>query len=138
MSVDEMNGLQAMLRAYHECMWDLDVVERAEAIVRDLRHYQLTQALEDTLAQLDNTAKAAATAHDGSDIVAMMEAEQRLCAIQHVAQTLLRRHMSESRAADDVHAEYAARRRELARRIESIEILMSRQRLAGRGEQQPL
>lgn len=130
MSVDEVNGLGEMLRAYRERMWDLDVVERAEAVVRDFRQQQLTAALEDALAQLDASAAAASEAHRGSDVVAMMEAEQRLCAVQQVAQTLLRRHMSESRAADHIHAQYNAARQDIAQRVKAIEIMLARQRLA--------
>ncbi len=120
-----------MLRAYRERMWDLDVVERAESVVRDFRHQQLTQALEDTLAQLDIAAQAANDAHSGSDVVAMMHAEQQLCAVQHVAQTLLKQHMNESRAADQVHAAYSAHRHEVTQRISSIEIMLARQRITG-------
>ena len=131
MSVDEVSGLRAMLRAYRERMWDLDVVERAETVVRDHRKQQLSQALEETLAQLDTAAKAATDAHAGTDVVAMIEAEQELCAAQHSAQSLLRRHLDESRAADQIQAAYSAHRREVAQRIKSIEIMLARQRITG-------
>ena len=124
--------MSQMLRAYRERMWDLDVVERAEAVVRDFRQQQLTAALEDTFAELDSTAQQVSDAHRGRDVVAMMEAEQRLCTVQQAAQTLLQRHMNESQAADQVHAQYTAARHEVTQRIKAIEIMLARQRLADR------
>ncbi|GIH01997.1 hypothetical protein Rhe02_00640 [Rhizocola hellebori] len=120
-----------MLRAYRERMWDLDVVERAEAIVRESRRQQVSQALEETLTRLDEAVQAANNAHDGTDVVAMIDAEQQLCAAQHVAQTLLRRHLDETRAADQVQAAYSAHRNEVSQRIKSIEIMLARQRITG-------
>jgi hypothetical protein len=127
--VDEVSGLQAMLRAYRERMWDLDVVERAESVVRDYRRQQLSQALDETLTHLDAAARAATEAHAGTDVAAMIDAEQKLCAAQHAAQKLLRRHLDETRAADQVQAAYSAHRREVIQRIKSIEIMLSRQRI---------
>jgi hypothetical protein len=120
-----------MLRAYRERRWDLDVVERAEAVVRNLRQQQLTQALENTQARLDAVTQAVNDAHRGSNVVAMLEAEQRLCTAQHMAQKLLRRHLEESRAAEEVHAAYSAHRREVTERINPIEIMLARQRITG-------
>jgi hypothetical protein len=120
-----------MLRAYRERMWDLDVVERAESVVRDCRRQQVTQALEETLAQLDAAAQAATDAHAGTDVAAMIDAEQQLCAAQHAAQKLLRRHLDETRAADQIHAAYNAHRHEVSQRIKSIEIMLARQRITG-------
>jgi hypothetical protein len=120
-----------MLRIYRTQMWDLDVVERAEAIVRDFRQRQLTHALEDTLAQLDIAARATSEARAGSDVVAIMDAEQKLCAVQNTAQTLLRRHMAELRAGEQVHAAYNAARREVTHRIKAVEIMLARQRITG-------
>lgn len=130
-SSNKVNALQTTLALYRARLSELDVIEVAESTVRERHHEMRRRELAQALVDVDLATEEATDARSGTDLVAIMEAEQRLCAAQHAADTRLRVHIASSRRGEQAQAAYATARLEVIQRVKTVQMVLARQRLSG-------
>lgn len=89
MSTDDLVARRAELAARWRQLWQLDVVEQAECMVRDLSEHLLLDQVDILLRELDAAAGTLALLRSADDLTAICAAEERLCALQRHADTML-------------------------------------------------
>ncbi|HCU49575.1 MAG TPA: hypothetical protein DGG94_07210, partial [Micromonosporaceae bacterium] len=89
MPADALNALQIALCSNQRQLANLDLIEQAETLLRDAYSRLLEANVDSVLRQLDIRTEHVASVRAGNDLIAIVESEQSLCGLQHLADAAL-------------------------------------------------
>ncbi|HCT77475.1 MAG TPA: hypothetical protein DGT23_12950 [Micromonosporaceae bacterium] len=122
MPADALNALQIALCSNQRQLANLDLIEQAETLLRDAYSRLLEANVDSVLRQLDIRTEHVASVRAGNDLIAIVESEQSLCGLQHLADAALTRHTRHAEASRQAIAEYQTARQAILKRIEAIRV----------------
>ncbi len=130
---DDIDVLRSELAAERRQLDALEAVELAESLVRRAYSNHLQYDLYDTWRQLDAAIDLVTRVRAGDDLIAILDAEQGLCAVQRQAQVIQALHERHLQAAASTDQAYKATRRRALQRIEQCRSHLKKKSTADAG-----
>jgi hypothetical protein len=118
--------LRAQLARQRYALWQLDVVEAAEHLVRSHHRRLLDDELADLRQQVVQAQRALTLAREGDDLNFIIAAEEHLCRIQRQATVVQRQSREQDVAAAKVRTTYLTERQHLVELVNRLQHLLLR------------
>lgn len=120
MPADALNAFHIALCSNQRQLANLDLVEQAETLIRDAYSRLLEANVDCVLRQLDTRTEHVASVRAGNDLIAIVESEQSLCGLQHLADAALTRLTRHAEASRQANSGYRTARQATLQRIGAI------------------